>query len=266
MTHQELIDSAASYALDALDGDERAKFEAHLADCRECQSEVAAFREVAGALAHAAPPDVSPSPALRERILRDARQVRPITVASRANGSSPASRGRGSVAPWIVAVASLAAAIVFAFVSRGERNEAARLRGELAEARASLARGDSALAAFLGPEVHVVSLSASPTQKPGLRVFWNHTGNAFIVTALGLPPAPAGKTYQLWAIRKGKPPMSMGTFDPDPSGRTTKMLAVTQEINAGGFIDDCALTVEPAGGSGQPTEAPRLSGSWRHVD
>jgi anti-sigma-K factor RskA len=276
MTHQQLIDSAASYALDALDQEERARFEAHLAGCADCRSEVAAYREVAGALAHAAPTTALPSPALRDRIMRDARQVRPIATAPRpvVQPVSPVSsvsnatprRNRGGVIAWAVAAAAIAAALAFAFVYRGERDQAERLRRELAEAQATLAREDSTLSAFLGPEVHVVSLTAASEQKPRMRVFWNHTRRTFIVTALNLPPAPSGKTYQLWAIRKGKPPMSMGTFDPNPSGRTATTLAVAQDINDGGFIDDCALTVEPAGGSAQPTETPRLMGSWRHVD
>jgi anti-sigma-K factor RskA len=270
MTHQELIDSAASYALDALDPGKRVAFEAHLATCAECQAEVAAYREVAGALANAAPQTVIPhSDKLRERILREARKVRPITSAPSAAAvlASPSVQSkRRSTIPWAVAIASLAAAIVIGFVYRGQRSETNALRAELAEAKATLAREDSTLAAFLGPEVHVVSLMAPDAQKPALRVFWNHTKHTFIVTALNLAPAPSGKTYQLWALRKGQPPMSMGTFDPNANGRTMATLAVAQPITDGGFIDDCALTVEPSGGSPQPTESPRLIGSWRHVD
>lgn len=270
MTHQELIDSAASYALDALDDDERVRFEAHLADCRDCQAEVAAYREVAAALAHATTTqNVAPPATLRDRILREARQVRPITsVPSRpvvSSGAKPP-RGRGAMGPWIVSAASIAAALLLGVVYRGERERNATLRSELEVAQATLEREDSTLAAFLGPEVHVVSLTAPAQQKPAVRVFWNHTKRTFIVTALGLPPAPAGKTYQLWAIQKGKAPMSMGTFDAASSGRTMTPIAVPQDITDRGFIDDCALTVEPLGGSPQPTETPRMVGNWRHVD
>jgi len=267
MTHQELIESAASYALDALEADERVAFEAHLADCDQCQSEVAAYREVAGALVHAAAPVPAPPPALRDRILREARQVRPIATVSRPLvTAAPPARSRGRMAPWLVAAASLAAAIVVLLMDRSERERNQRLAVELESARATLARTDSTLSAFLGPEVHVVSLTAPAEQKPRVRVFWNHTRRTYIVTALGLPPAPEGKTYQLWAMRKGQAPLSMGTFNPDASGRTVTMLAVAQAITDGGFIDDCAMTVEPAGGSPQPTETPRLIGAWRHVD
>ena len=279
MTHGELIESAASYALGALDDEERAQFEAHLAGCAECRSELASYREVAVALAHPVPTSAIPrSGALRDRILREAREVRPITTAPRTDASPNGGATRPSVPsvapvrlrtpllPWAVAAAAIAAALAFAFIGRGEREKEARLRDELASVQATLARDDSTLSAFLGPEVHVVSLTAAAEQKPRLRVFWNHTRRTFIVTALNLAPPPAGKTFQLWAMRKGKAPLSMGTFNPGPDGRTATTLAVAQAINDGGFIDNCALTVEPQGGSPQPTESPRLIGAWRHVD
>ena len=99
-----------------------------------------------------------------------------------------------------------------------------------------------------------------------MRVFWNHTRNVFIVTAFNVPRAPEGKTYQLWAIRDGRPPLSMGTFNTDATGRAVAIVPVPADVTAGGFIDDCALTMEPASGSPQPTETPRLVGAWRHVD
>ncbi|MEO6445041.1 MAG: anti-sigma factor, partial [Gemmatimonadaceae bacterium] len=96
-------------------------------------------------------------------------------------------------------------------------------------------------------------------------VFWNHTKNVFVVTAFNVPQAPKGKVYQLWAMRNGKEPLSMGTFNPDPSGRALAVIPVGSIADAG-RIDDCAMTLEPEGGSPQPTEAPRLRGAWRHVD
>jgi anti-sigma factor RsiW len=177
MTHKELIESAASYALDALDHEERATFEAHLAGCEECQSEVAAYREVAGVLAHAVPRRAIPrSDALRDRILREARQVRPIATAPRPAVVAPIPvKPRGRVAPWLLAAAAVIAAVGLEFMYRGERQQAADLRSKLATAQATLARDDSTLAAFLGPEVHVVSLTAAADQKPSVRVFWNHS-------------------------------------------------------------------------------------------
>ena len=86
------------------------------------------------------------------------------------------------------------------------------------------------------------------------------------MTAFDLPAAPRGRTYQLWAVPKGKAPISMGTFNTDAGGRATLVLPVDPTITHLGFIDFCGLTEEPAGGSPQPTETPRLLGSWRHTD
>jgi anti-sigma-K factor RskA len=166
---------------------------------------------------------------------------------------------------WYAAAAAMVVAAISGNAYRRERLANERLGTDLAAIRQDLLGRDSMVAAFLGPEVHVVSLSA-PDRKPSMRVFWNHTRNVFIVTAYDLPAAPSGKTYQLWAMPKGKAPMSMGTFTTDADGRATAVLAVGPDVNAAGFIDDCGLTIEPAGGSLQPTEAPRLVGTWRHVD
>lgn len=256
--HEKWAESAAAYAIDALDTSDRDAFEAHLSSCSACQADVDEMREAAALLAYAAPSQGQPSAALRERVLREARDVRPIE-------SARAHRTRFTVLPWLAAAASLALA---AFTGRRlltERDERARLALQLEQVRTDLAVRDSTIAAFLGPEVHVVSLS--PTgEKPSMRVFWNHTRNMFIVTAFNVPRAPDGKTYQLWAIRKGQQPLSMGTFNTDASGRATAILAVANVITEGGFIDLCGLTMEPAGGSSQPTETPRLVGAWRHTD
>ncbi len=82
MKHQGLRDMTAAYALDALDGDERAALDTHLPECEECRHAVASHAHVSGLLAYATPPSRSPNDAaLRARILSDARPVRPLASA-----------------------------------------------------------------------------------------------------------------------------------------------------------------------------------------
>ena len=50
----DLHDLTAGYALDALDPDERARYEEHLASCERCRDELQGFWQVAGALGRAA--------------------------------------------------------------------------------------------------------------------------------------------------------------------------------------------------------------------
>lgn len=253
MTEHEWRDQAAGYAMGSLEADERQRFEAHLAECGACRADVASFREVVGLLAYGAPPASVPAN-LRERVTAEARRVRPLPRPRRV---TPAVAG-------LAAAASIAAVVGLGALARA-RSEQRALAALLAAARAELAARDSTIAALLGPELHVVSLSATG-QEPSVRVFWNHPRSLFVVTAFNLPPAPAGRVYQLWAIPKDKAPISMGTFTTGADGRSTVVVPVSSAVLEAGFIDFCGLTVEPEGGSPQPTEAPRLLGTWRHSE
>jgi anti-sigma-K factor RskA len=251
VNHEDWLASAAAYALDSLDEGERAEFEGHLGTCMECRRAVRDFQEVAGLLVHAAPNVAAPS-SLRTRVLE---QVRSADVQiSRTRGRRP-SVGLA----WLSAAAGVVLALTGALL-------AGRARSDSDIMAVRMASMDSTLTAFLGPEVHSASLAGAADAKPVARVFWNHLSKQFIVTAFALPPAPDGRTYQLWAIAEGKTPVSMGTFETDADGHATVLLPVDPTIEELGFIDLCALTVEPEGGSEQPSEAPRLSGAWRHAD
>jgi anti-sigma-K factor RskA len=72
MAQPEIHDLAPAYALDALDPEDRWTYERHLDTCERCRAEVAALRESAEELAHAAG-GAEPRPELRDRILAAAR-------------------------------------------------------------------------------------------------------------------------------------------------------------------------------------------------
>jgi anti-sigma-K factor RskA len=85
-------------------------------------------------------------------------------------------------------------------------------------------------------------------------VFDRKTGRAMLM-ADNLPPAPAGKAYQLWFIAEGKPPMPGHVFTPDATGRAEMHDEVPAEArNATVF----AVTLEPSSGTIAPTGAKYL--------
>lgn len=70
--------------------------------------------------------------------------------------------------------------------------------------------------------------------------------NMAVVFADGLPPTPEGKIYQMWLLGDSHDPTSAGLMQGDP-GRQVVALDNLTGSNQLGF------TIEPAGGSPQPT-------------
>lgn len=248
MTDHQWTELAAPYALGALDAEERARFEAHLAGCAQCRGDVQSLREVAGLLAESAPAAAPPA-AMRERVLREARRVRPI-------GARP----RASIAPWLAAAACLVLAIGVGYAYLREQAALGRASESLAALHDTIAARDSLVATLLSPDAATAALAATG-QAPSARLFWSPSRHRVVMAVFHLTPAPAGRTYQLWAIAKGKP-VSIGTFNTSPDGRLVAELPLTANLT----FELTAVTEEPAGGSPQPTMQPFLIGKVTPAD
>jgi anti-sigma-K factor RskA len=96
-----------------------------------------------------------------------------------------------------------------------------------------------------------VGLGVSLSQSSHTKVFALMVGSDRTATlqVTGLSPAPTGKTYEAWVIPANHSPRPAGLF---PGGASTSVrLRATVPKNA-----VVAVTVEPAGGSQQPTTKP----------
>src|SRR5258708_9804397 len=94
---------AGAYAMDAVAGPDRARFERHLAGCESCRQEIRGLREATAALAAAA--SVQPPAAFRDAVLRAAAQTRqlpPAVVQAPAGWAAGPGRGpaRGGPRRW----------------------------------------------------------------------------------------------------------------------------------------------------------------------
>lgn len=247
MTDHRWLDLAAPYALDALDSGERAEFEGHLAECAVCRAEVQSLRETAGLLAHAAPA-AALGAALRERILRDARRVRPIGAR------------RPRVAPWLAAAACLVLALGLGLAYLREHVARERSEEMIVAKGDTIAARDSLIATLLSPDAGTAALAATG-QAPSARLFWSPSRHRVVMAVFRLPPAPTGRTYQLWAIAQGKP-VSLGTFNTSPDGQVIAQMALPADLK----FELTAVTEEPAGGSPQPTQQPFLIGKVARTD
>jgi anti-sigma-K factor RskA len=236
---------SGAYALDALEpGAERDRFTRHLSRCQSCASEVRGFREVATALAFATAAE--PPAGLRDRVLAAAARTRqqPPEVAGGSHARPRRTRAGVPWVPWlsgVVATASIVVAVLFGFAQAHTQDELNQVRAE-----------NQAISLLLSaPEAKLLTY---PVTHGGVAtVVLAADRHELAVVTTGLPALPAGKVYQLWLI--GKPTItSAGLLPPAKDGQTPAVLA-TGVVKG----DALGLTVEPAGGSAQPTTKPILA-------
>ena len=235
-THDELRTLASAHALDALDADDAAAIQRHLATCAECRGVFDDALEAAAMIAISAP-GARPPAALKDRILAAARaEGQPARVVDIA---AVRSRRAGLLTPArLTAAAFAAAAAVAAVVAVSARSDADRLRSQ----RDALAAAAGSLA---GQEGRVLALR-NGAEATDASIVVPQSGDAVLVSQLAT--APAAHVYQVWAIPPGGAPVSIGTI-----GGGATALRLSRDLTAGTTI---AITVEPGGGSRSPTTKP----------
>ncbi|MFG2292364.1 anti-sigma factor [Streptomyces sp. NPDC048603] len=233
---------AAAYALDALDPGEREAFAAHLAVCEACRQDAADFRATAARLATAAAQ--APPASMKQRTM-DAvdgvRQLPPLLP----EGASPVAfrdRLRRKAGPLALA-ASVAAAASFAGLAAWQNQEQQQLEQRARQSEQRLDEVSSVLAAPDARTVHGRAGNGAFTT-----VVASDRQNRAVFTAAGLPAPSPGTTYQLW-------------LDHDGTMRPAGFIGQDGSVLLHGDPADASavgLSVEPAGGSPQPTTAPLL--------
>jgi len=219
----------APYTLDALEADERSRFEAHLASCEQCRSELGGFQATAARLGEAE--SVTPPAGLRERVISLASttsQEHPVVTAL-----SSRSRARQAL-PRLILAAAVAAAVVGIGGFVLERQRAEDLRVERAEMTAVLTADDATM--------KVRGAEGGGT----VRVIASAERDAAVVVGAALPDLDEDHTYQVWHMEDGEP-TSVGMLGDGPG-----MLYVAGIEGAEAY----AVSVEPAGGSAKPTTEP----------
>jgi anti-sigma-K factor RskA len=213
----DLHDLTAGYALDALDPAEREQYEAHLASCEQCRDELQGFWRVTGSLAHAAG-GPTPPPALRERILEQARSER-TNVVPLPRRFAP--RAFSAVAA-VAAVAAIGLGLWATSLSR------------------DLDGAEDRLAVLAHPNARAVETADGEAQ-----LIVTPAGDAALLVR-ELAPAPKGKDYEIWVIENGVP-KAAGIFE-EPG-----VAMLSRSVEPGQTV---AVTLEPDGGLDAPSGAP----------
>ncbi|QCX26235.1 anti-sigma factor [Nocardioides jishulii] len=223
-----------AYALDALDPDERARFEAHVVDCPECAEEVAELRETATMLSELEP--VAPPAELRTGILDLVAQVRPLPPEVPHDAPVELStRRRRRRLPLIAAAAALV--IVGAGAGIGVWSPWEANSPSLSAAEQVIAAEDA--------EREVVDLGEAGRATVVRSV--SEEGAVLMTEDMVAPPK--GKVYQVWFQTSDDDMVPAGVMEPVPN---QTLLLDGPAADATGV----GITVEPIGGSKAPTSDP----------
>ncbi|MFE6134191.1 anti-sigma factor domain-containing protein [Streptomyces sp. NPDC056437] len=238
MTTADLHTATGAYVLHALPEDERAAFETHLAACEACRQEVAELRATAARLGLAVA--VTPPDAMRDSVLRRTAGTRQeFKLLNSERMRRPAQR-----LPRLVMAACVAAAAAFGGIAVWQHEEADSARTAARQAEQREASVADVLAA---PDARLQTRALSGGATATVAVSRSEDAAALVVA--GLPELPADKVYEAWYAGSGNP-RPAGLLQ-SASGRQLALLD--------GPVGDAtavAVTVEPAGGSPQPTTVP----------
>lgn len=267
-----------AWALDALDDEERAQVERWLAADPEAAAEARSFEETAGELAGSLAP-LQPPPALKAAVMgriATTRQLSPLAEEEDGNAeppepaTAPATNDSGDPRAQLVPLEryrasvrrsrwlSVAAALLMVTTLAGvglwttERDAQQEARASLQALQSEQAAAEESAAMVTGilSAEDAAHLTVPSRDGGALQVVYSRDQQAMMVQAAGLPELPADRTYQLWTIEDG-------------TATSAGLLASADDaVLTDGPIGEAVvlgLTIEPAGGSAQPSMDPIAS-------
>jgi hypothetical protein len=279
------------YAAGALEDSEQQELRQHLASgCAVCAGRLAEAEALLANMPLALPAQMAPIGA-REKLLiglsermSPADQVEPARSVSARSVPARKPARLMRFAPWLAAAATLLAgswlgATTYSLslsvkaqsqeitdlrkylVERKEQNRA--LQAEVAQLRQRVQQAENGSPESSEnptdlPELMVVELRGTNSQPAAAgRVVWDHANSVWILYANRLKPTAADQAYQLWFVTTEGKQLSIGTFQREANG-TAMLQAVLPEQAM--TLDHTAVTLEPVGGSPQPTGKIQLWG------
>ena len=223
MNCDEVEELMGAYVLGALPSESLSDIGEHLLTCAN-HPDAAELGVVASSLAFVAP-EKEPPPALKTRIMD---VVYEESSARRAAGRGPSILDRlRRLKPQLAVPYALAAVLAVALIAVVLTNDSGPNE----------------------PPTSVINLTGSGDARAVVHVLED---GLITMEAAGLEPLTSDQTYQVWGIESGRP-TSLGLLGPAPDGEA--LGAMRADLSS---VDSLAVTVEPAGGSAQPTTTPVL--------
>ena len=233
--HLPFLENIPAYALGALDTKDSAALEAHLQTCAACRAELVSYRATSDQLLVSLPPQ-EPSAALRKQLQR--------RLPSAQKSARP--RLNGSLSRLAVAIAI----VLLLILNVVSLSQVRALQDQQAQLMDQIQNGQMALVMLSYPHTQSVPIQAENVT--GSLLLDREYNNAVLILR-GLPAIPEDQTYQVWLIAPDGERTSAGLVRPQTNiPFISQPVSATQEL--ANFVG-MGMTIEPAGGSDQPTGA-----------
>ena len=232
-SEQHYLDDIPAYAIGALDADTQHLLESHINTCELCKGELAAYNIFSNNLLTALSP-ISPPIRLRHN-LQNRLTVAPV----RASFASHFSLPKFAFGFLVILLLGLN---LFSLL------QIQTLKQEQETMRAQLENGRLVLAMLSYPETNIIPIT--DTNVAGT-ILVDVERNAAVILAWDMPKLDPTQTYQIWLITPDGKRTNGGVFNADPiSPFTSSPVSVPDNLAQ---YSGLGVTIEPAGGSPQPT-------------
>lgn len=223
---------SGAFALNALSQEEAAQFRLHLEACSVCREEVRELQQAAGQMG--ASEALTPPAHLKARVLSAADRTPQLPPRTDTGGGKVVEMPRRRWTSRVLVAAAAAVLVVAGAVGISQ------LRGD-DEQQSLLAEG--VVQVFSADDAHTAEMETEIGGR--IRVAASPELNQMALDTDELPELDDDRVYQLWAVQ-GEDMQSVTVLDPE-KGASMAMPTPDTEV---------AITVEPSGGSTQPTGEP----------
>jgi len=268
-THSEHFEElCAGYVLNALSAAENEEFEELLREADEDQRQT--FDEMQSAANNLAftVEKVQPSASVKKAVIKNIESGSTsddaAAVSAVPTDSESKEKSRGLSRSTLAMAASFALLIItlalayFAFDQNATINEQ---EATITELKSENQQKDEMLSILGARTVDLVVMDGLEVNPGGYgKVIWDAENQQALLQVSNLPEVPSGKAYQLWLIKNNKPVPS-GLFSVQTGAKDSffkiEQMADANKKSANAF----AITLEPEGGSQQPTGAMYMLGN-----
>jgi anti-sigma-K factor RskA len=263
------------YVFGRLNPGNRKQFEAHLeTGCEQCKKELSELYEATALLPLLLKQEAPPT-GLRQRLLsrlsskrsEQPRGTKPTPTHTptpqRETLETPVTKAP-SHSWYLYASVVMGALIIISllFFLNDQLRTTSELEKKLSDLQTQVQQKQDILGILQARRVEMLSLvSVEPGSEAFGKIFWEPERRRAVVQAVNLPAQSTDKQYQLW-LMKEKKYFRVGEFDVNTE-KTNVFAVMTLPVGEKQEIEGFAVTLEPRGGSTQPSGAIQLRGATK---